>query len=1046
MTRLALLALAAAACSSTEPAPTARPVPEVAQKKAALVDEWDWETAPVRVNGGNDYSKTSKVKVEFRTPVGKTKYCVSKTFDESGTPTECVPSTSIVASNAVQTIASFDFGAGEGWHSAAIFVADASGWTEELYIGSGSWDNRPYLFVDSKAPTVGQLVLEDQGDIGDSKADWEANSNGMEGPGKAAVPLRVQGFADGPEGSTAQGNSGLVAYKLFKGTACTGTPLDVITIPDYSVHEITDWYSNQWQWLSWETEDGQPIFRLFHDGVDWLSSVPYAACAYDKAGNASAPAKLTVKVSRDLTPPVLAAGAAMTEAWVDGGWMSDSPVDKIALAFSLPGEEYPDVSQLVTETQVGGRAVFVCFSLSAKPCAATRSGLDDGNAAGALDRWLRINGWGDSLTSRFPSGSGYPGGVALPMPAGLKEGAYTVYAYFMDDWANVATKSLSAPFIYDNTPPVDGSVIPTSGSRQSLLSLKGFRDAETSVVGYKVAVTEAMDSMWWPPFDNPSEVAAWMAQQGPPEQCNAGYGYGDNGDEQPVNPCTVNVAKGTVTCTGLTNGSLYLYRVCAIDAGGNTSKGVLTYDTPRVTLPPTDVRVAVSGVAAGVVPYFSGPERELINGLEVWGLPLKLEAKGADGAQLSAYCLTMDKATCPANEWREIPWDQNPDWDGSRAVASFTTAFSLWPLDEYGYPMDAVVPDGVRTINAWFRDEYGNTTVKPMASAKAGVDQAGPTMGTVSASFGKAAGRVDLTAKNFKDAVSGIGNYSVTAYPVPAEDTFNDVVSIYGPSVPCFYAGRSLFLDGVLPNETGESLHPNAACAIDGAKGTLGCTGLIDKQRYLFAVCAFDKAGNGSLPVYVEATPKPTTTPPSKPFARLVGGTKWARTAPETGYVAVEIGAQSVAPVTVTNYCFGYADGGGYCDVFKEAKSVQSQVVDLGPPVPDGSFSVKVWFADEYGNSTKGKPVSLAVSIDNAAPTAGTLAVTTGDGRLVATALGFADALSGLAGYRAVVGASDATLAEDCTDTSVGKVSVSGTKITVTGLTNGTTYQVRVCA
>src|SRR5262249_27132750 len=124
-------------------------------------------------------------------------------------------------------------------------------------------------------------------------------------------------------------------------------------------------------------------------------------------------------------------------------------------------------------------------------------------------------------------------------------GAHTVSVFFRDAWGNTTSSPATASISLDISPPVDGTITATPSSGQVALAWSGFSDTTTGVASYRLV--ESLGSA--------------------PASCATG---------------TV-LYSGTATTyshTGLTNGTRYYYRVCAIDSAGNTSTGVATSATP----------------------------------------------------------------------------------------------------------------------------------------------------------------------------------------------------------------------------------------------------------------------------------------------------------------------------------------------------------------------------------------------------------------------------------------------------------------------------------
>jgi len=117
-------------------------------------------------------------------------------------------------------------------------------------------------------------------------------------------------------------------------------------------------------------------------------------------------------------------------------------------------------------------------------------------------------------------------------------GTKTVSVWFRDVWGNVNTTPYSDTIILDTIAPTNGTVTATPGDAQVTLDWTGFTDTGSGIESYKVVF---------------SKVSA-------PTSCSVGKQIYKGPDT-------------TYTHTGLTNGTVYYYRACAIDGAGNTSTG-----------------------------------------------------------------------------------------------------------------------------------------------------------------------------------------------------------------------------------------------------------------------------------------------------------------------------------------------------------------------------------------------------------------------------------------------------------------------------------------
>lgn len=126
-------------------------------------------------------------------------------------------------------------------------------------------------------------------------------------------------------------------------------------------------------------------------------------------------------------------------------------------------------------------------------------------------------------------------------------GTKTVYVRFKDQWGNVNATPYSDTIILDTTVPVNGTVTGTPGNTQVTLNWTGFSDALSGIASYKVVYSTGSA----------------------PSSCSSG----------------TTIYTGTDTThihTGLTNGTTYGYRVCAIDKAGNMSTGATASAKPTM--------------------------------------------------------------------------------------------------------------------------------------------------------------------------------------------------------------------------------------------------------------------------------------------------------------------------------------------------------------------------------------------------------------------------------------------------------------------------------
>jgi Fibronectin type III domain len=259
------------------------------------------------------------------------------------------------------------------------------------------------------------------------------------------------------------------------------------------------------------------------------------------------------------------------------------------------------------------------------------------------------------------------------------EGTKTVRVWYRDSYNNATLAAVSDTIIYDVTRPSNGTVTASPSSGQVELSWTGFADGRSGLASYKVV----------------SKVGTVA-----PTSCSTG---------------TV-VYAGTdtaVTHTGLTDGTTYSYRVCAIDNAGNVSTGKTITSRPAPEYnPPTDATVSINSDAA-----YSASRT------------VTLTVGGADDSGLGSMCIS-----------------------NSSSCASWTTyaTSKRWALASGG---------GTKTVRVWLRDIYGNPTTSAVSDTII-MDTTKPTNGTASATMHSGT-EIDLSWSGFADSQSGLASYKV---------------------------------------------------------------------------------------------------------------------------------------------------------------------------------------------------------------------------------------------------------------------------------------------
>jgi hypothetical protein len=261
------------------------------------------------------------------------------------------------------------------------------------------------------------------------------------------------------------------------------------------------------------------------------------------------------------------------------------------------------------------------------------------------------------------------------------DGLKTVYVWFKDSFGNVSPQPYSAAITLDTSTPVNGTVSITPAAGAFTINWQGFSD--TDIAGYRLV----------------KGTAGYPLCSANPLYSGPALTYHD---------------------TDLVSGSTYYYRVCAVDAAGNTSTGATAsqravgeYDPPTGSL----AIIGGSGYAKSQT------------------VSLALSASDASG--VSQVCVS-NSSTCTL--W--TPYTSTKSWT--------LTAGS-----------------GVKTVYAWFKDSLGNVNSEPY-TASVTVDVTPPTNGTLAIT--PASGSFTLNWQGASDAVSGIALYrlvmSTTGYPL----------------------------------------------------------------------------------------------------------------------------------------------------------------------------------------------------------------------------------------------------------------------------------------
>jgi hypothetical protein len=313
------------------------------------------------------------------------------------------------------------------------------------------------------------------------------------------------------------------------------------------------------------------------------------------------------------------------------------------------------------------------------------------------------------------------------------DATHTVRVWLRDTWGNATTTAISDTIVKDATGPVNGTVTVTPADGEVTLSWTGFNDPTSGIASYTVVrSTGAM-----------------------PSSCAAGTVL-TSGD-----------TATTWTDTGLTNGTTYSYRVCAVDNAGNTSNGVGATGRPAPELIPPAGSVSI---AAGAAWSTSA------------SVTLTIDATDASG--VSSMCVS-NISICTT--W--IPYATTHAWTLSGT--------------------------GTRTVYVRFRDAWNNTSAA--ATDTIGVDPYAPTSGTMTrTAMGTS---INVAWAGFSDGGSGIDHYTLS-FSTTSTPTCGGGTVIYSD------AGTSFTHTGLTPGTT----YHYRLCAEDVAgnvsTGIVGTTGL----------------------------------------------------------------------------------------------------------------------------------------------------------------------------------------------------------------------------
>jgi predicted outer membrane repeat protein len=334
----------------------------------------------------------------------------------------------------------------------------------------------------------------------------------------------------------------------------------------------------------------------------------------------------------------------------------------------------------------------------------------------------------------------------------------------------------------------------------------------------------------------------------------------------------------------------------------------------------------------------------------------------------------------------------------SQMCVSNTTSCTSWELFNTNRNWTLLAGDGEKTVYAWFRDFFGNTTAAPIIDTII-VDTAPPIDGTVTATPGT--NQIVLSWSGFSDAASGINAYIVRArddrYPSSCDD-----------------GEAELWHDSL---ETTLNKYAN-------------------RQKYM-RVCARDNLWHVSPGVTATATPEVDLTPPTGSIV-INNGEAY------TSQSVVILTISASDPSGVSAYCISDISPPRWgCQWMGWQTYPPSNPIGWSLSPSDGVNTVYAFFYDLWGNQNS-TPYSASIIKDTVPPADGTLQAISGNNAVLLKWSGFSDNSSGINRYRLVVGPPGIS-PYDCSSFSLLYEGIA-TSYLETTLVNGQPRAYRVCA
>jgi hypothetical protein len=283
-------------------------------------------------------------------------------------------------------------------------------------------------------------------------------------------------------------------------------------------------------------------------------------------------------------------------------------------------------------------------------------------------------------------------------------GTATVRVWFRDIYGNVSAAPAIDTILVDSVVPTASTISAVPSNASVTLSWTASSDASSGLAGYKIV--SALNTA-------PSCAATSVVYTG---------------------------SALTTTHAGLSNGSLYVYRVCPFDVAGNFATGGTTTTRPA--------------------PEFDGPTGQVVinQGAQYTSSrAVTLTLSAADASAVVGVCMSNTVTPC--------------------------TSFAPYATSK---PWSLSVTSGTATVRVWFRDIYGNVSAAP-ATDTIVVDTILPSGSTLSALV--SSGAVELRWTPASDATSGLAGYRLRAAPTSAPSCTTGTLIYSGTNLSFTHTG-----------------------------------------------------------------------------------------------------------------------------------------------------------------------------------------------------------------------------------------------------------------